>query len=257
MSVPVRPSAPRVWASWPPPVGAAMPRPRSLTRRWSPVVPRVYVPPRLIAPGVLKPTLVPVVSVMVLLARAALAIARTVKTPVLERANVAPEPLSAWVTHCVPEPISRFPPVAVVLPSAVPLRAVTVAASVPLVVTSPERLPLVMVVAPENCVRLPLAGEPVVETVPPPPPAPQAALVPAMTTVPLLSISRHLLLTGAVADVVATFVPEPRALRALVGTGRAPACCVHVVAEVARYEAPVSAVKRLSPACRPETGASG
>ncbi len=40
---------------------------------------------------------------------------------------------------------------------------------VPLVVQSPDRSPLVMVAAPEKAVRLPLTGEPVVETVPPPP----------------------------------------------------------------------------------------
>ena len=44
-----------------------------------------------------------------------------------------------------------------------------VAASVPLVVTSPERFPFVIADAPENAARLPLAGEPVVVTVPPPP----------------------------------------------------------------------------------------
>src|SRR5262245_6168798 len=46
--------------------------------------------------------------------------------------------------------------------------AAMVVARVPLVVTSPDRSPLVMLVAPENLVRLPLAGDPVVVTVPPP-----------------------------------------------------------------------------------------
>ncbi len=43
-----------------------------------------------------------------------------------------------------------------------------VAASVPEVVMSPLRSPFVMAVAPENLVRLPLAGLPLVVTVPPP-----------------------------------------------------------------------------------------
>jgi hypothetical protein len=51
-----------------------------------------------------------------------------------------------------------------------------VVVSVPLVVTSPLRSPLVTDVAPLNLVRLPDAGDPVVVTVPAP--APQAAPVP-------------------------------------------------------------------------------
>jgi hypothetical protein len=41
-------------------------------------------------------------------------------------------------------------------------------ANVPVVVQSPDRSPFVMVAAPENLVRFPLAGEPVVVTVPVP-----------------------------------------------------------------------------------------
>ena len=52
--------------------------------------------------------------------------------------------------------------------SAVPLILPTVVASVPEVVTSPDRSPLVTEVAPENFVRLPVAGLPVVVTVPEP-----------------------------------------------------------------------------------------
>ena len=43
-----------------------------------------------------------------------------------------------------------------------------VAASVPDVVISPDKSPFVIALAPENFVRLPEAGEPVVVTVPPP-----------------------------------------------------------------------------------------
>src|ERR1044071_9806461 len=52
-------------------------------------------------------------------------------------------------------------------PGCVPTHVV---ASVPLVVQSPERLSFVIDVVPEKRVRLPLAGEPVVVTVPAPPP---------------------------------------------------------------------------------------
>ena len=44
----------------------------------------------------------------------------------------------------------------------------SVVANAPDVVTSPLKSPLVIEVAPENLVRLPFTGEPVVVTVPPP-----------------------------------------------------------------------------------------
>jgi len=56
-------------------------------------------------------------------------------------------------------------------------------ASVPDVVTSPDKLPLVIVVAPENCVRFPEAGVPVVDTFPPPPGVEQLAFPPAVIPV--------------------------------------------------------------------------
>src|SRR5580698_10365640 len=65
---------------------------------------------------------------------------------------------------------------------AVPLIFTTVAASVPLVVTSPLRSPLVTDVAPENLARLPVAGEPVVVTVPEPAAAWQAPSAPRYRT---------------------------------------------------------------------------
>ena len=54
------------------------------------------------------------------------------------------------------------------VPKAVPLVCVQVIASVPDVVQSPDRSPLVITVPPENFARFPLAGDPDVVTVPDP-----------------------------------------------------------------------------------------
>ncbi len=59
-----------------------------------------------------------------------------------------------------------------------PLVFVHVTARVLLVVQSPERLPLVIALAPENIARFPVAGDPVVVTVPSPEAEDHAAAVP-------------------------------------------------------------------------------
>src|ERR1700683_3204146 len=74
-------------------------------------------------------------------------------------------------TLCAVEAMSCFdafvPTTAALVGIAAPSTCTTVAAKVPEVVTSPLRLPLVTVVAPENSARFPLAGLPVVVTVVP------------------------------------------------------------------------------------------
>jgi hypothetical protein len=69
--------------------------------------------------------------------------------------NVPELMLLALVVSVVAEAANATPPV-----------LVQVIASVPVVVQSPERSPLVTEVEPENFARLPEAGEPVVVTVP-------------------------------------------------------------------------------------------
>ena len=60
--------------------------------------------------------------------------------------------VTAWLVH--------------VPPGVIPLILLTVTERLPLVVASPERLPLVMLVGLENWVRFPASGDPVVVTVP-------------------------------------------------------------------------------------------
>jgi hypothetical protein len=68
--------------------------------------------------------------------------------------------------------------------------AAIVVANAPEVVMSPDRSPFVIDVAPENFVSSPVAGEPVVVTVPPPPLDPLAAAVmrPFASTVRLVLV---------------------------------------------------------------------
>lgn len=80
-----------------------------------------------------------------------------VPAPPRAAASVPALMFEALVVSVVAEAAKATPPV-----------LLTVTASVPEVVASPERSPLVMVVAAENLVRLPEAGVPVVETEPPP-----------------------------------------------------------------------------------------
>src|SRR2546430_2262448 len=72
-------------------------------------------------------------------------------------------------------PVAQVPGLLAVRPDCMPLTVVTV---VPLVVTLPDKSVFVTELAPENLARLPLAGEPVVVTVPLPPPATATQAVP-------------------------------------------------------------------------------
>src|SRR5579884_935025 len=89
------------------------------------VVPTVRVPPKATAPAVVRLMLLPLEKVMLLLARSVLV---TLPEPIA----VTPEllmvtsPLTAWLTHWLPEPISRLPAVAVVVPKGTPLILATV-----------------------------------------------------------------------------------------------------------------------------------